>query len=518
MNMEPFDNDPISDEEIRKILQEPLSGSEPWAEPGERVWAGIEAALPVKRKRRFGGWWWLPLFGLLVLMSTVYMGSDQTDTHDMDQTAANQPFNQTKNQHNISSIEKEEAEKTTLNIPEHNDNSLIATLSQDTPSEKVIPSTKNSANANSKQRHNGNHTRTTLPKPSSELNRSESFLPHPSLTNQTDHFLLPSTLDLENQPLIKIEYPEAGHNDQIEVGSTLPTFAVPAFLPLRQVAPERKVVILQFPAKEEPRAFVPAPTPTAHRLLAYAHGTEAGRDVRTSGMKPNLDPETNRSRSNIRFGLGYEYQARSGLFFGTGVEYQEFSEVAVKEKEWLFTKIGAIPSGPNQFNQQFNVLFVGGLGTTSADLRVSIGQQQNTVDYQEGDPVHLKLTVEQNLRQMRIPIYAGYRFEKKYWFAEVRGGVGLNVQVSYDAQLTGLLETRNRIKLLAPPSLRKPANLESTYWDLQGGIYAGYKLSGNTEIGIGYEMWQSLQPVVDNPKFKTYLNGSGFNAGVRLAF
>ena len=105
-----------------------------------------------------------------------------------------------------------------------------------------------------------------------------------------------------------------------------------------------------------------------------------------------------------------------------------------------------------------------------------------------------------------------------FGLAEVRGGVGLNVQVSYDAQLTGLLETRNRIKLLSPPSLRKPGNLESTYWDLQGGIYAGYKLSGNTELGIGYEMWQSLQPVVDNPKFKTYLNGSGFNAGVRLAF
>ena len=62
MNMEPFDNDPISDEEIRRRLREPLSVSEPWADPGERVWAGIEAAVPVQGKLPFGGLCGLPLF------------------------------------------------------------------------------------------------------------------------------------------------------------------------------------------------------------------------------------------------------------------------------------------------------------------------------------------------------------------------------------------------------------------------------------------------------------------------
>ncbi len=259
-----------------------------------------------------------------------------------------------------------------------------------------------------------------------------------------------------------------------------------------------------------------------HQLLGEVErtvivGTIADHDRQTIGLVPRPDKMV-RGGLGRRIGAGYEWQHKSGFFIGSGVEYQDFHEQVDKEKKWVYTKSNATQVGTDTYQQNIPVVINTGFGTTSATLRVDIEENSVTTDYQEGDQVSFRLTVDHSLKWLRVPVYVGYHYEWRNWFAEVRGGMGLQVFLASNSTITEVLEARDKIKIRETESTKQLKHLQKTIWDAQGGLYAGYRFSDAWSASLGYEQWFSLQSVVDRPNVSTKTNGSGVQLALRRTF
>lgn len=500
--MENLDHIEQKDEEIRRILQEPLSGDDRWAQPGDHVWEGIDAALP-DRKRRGGFWWWfggamLLLMGIFLIrpwLADPLKGTNEKVSDPLEASA-------------LSAIPDEG--------PEQNQSS----------EEAIIP---------------GPASETSGPQLS--VSSSESDLPHrhptPVRNNsaqdiQAVHLAKPTSSDQEaiQEPTSAFELPidvrtvepvEPRADLSAPGGRSLDRTVPLLVLPWQELAITKDPlwsVLDQSVTAIDPLLVEVTTTPrvSIHRLMIYGQGLGADREIQRKTKNNLFDPEFGHDNSQIRFGAGYEWQHKSGFFIGTGLEYQDFKEEVVREKSWTYTKQNGTQVGSDKYQQNIPLVINSGFGTASTVLRVDINENNPTTDYQEGDIISFRMTMNHSLKWMRIPVTLGYHYAWRNWFAEVRGGLGMQLFLSSNAQITKLMDDRGKISLQESQATNPIKYVRSTILDTQAGLYAGYQWSDHWSVSCGYERWYSLQSVVDRPNVSTFTNGSGLQIALRRNF
>ncbi len=502
--MENLDDMNKRDNEIRQILQSPLGeGDHVWAEPGDQVWAGIEAALP-ERKKRGGFWWWFG-GGLTLLLLAFFLTPNGTDLVSQAVREANTPKNlSTEHLGNPNPILLSEEEgSVSVEIINPQDHTPVKP-------EGIMPLT--------------NQTETThTPSENAIHQDAENTLNAISFPDELN-LIVPEVLKNQRKP-VEINGQE---NSELRADQSLsiplaPTWVSPQiprkFEEVACLDQIRLPIIERLnPSLASGSDQVNILNKSQHRILIYGQGIYANRRIERKSPVNIFDPEFGHKNTQFRFGAGYEFQHHSGLFAGSGIEYQEFHELVDKEKKWIYTKKNATQVGSDLFQQNIPVVINSGFGTASTTLRVDIEENSLPTNYQEGDPVIFKMTVDHSLNYIRIPFYLGYQYEWRRWFAEIRGGTGLQIYIGSKSQVTQVTESKGKIKIRESASVNQLKHVRPTLWDLQGGIYAGYKLSDAWGISCGYEYWQSLQSVVDRPNMSTFTSGSGIQVALRRTF
>lgn len=502
--MENLDDMNRKDNEIRHILQGPLGdGDHSWAEPGDHVWAGIQAALPGKKKRG-GLWWWFggAFFILLLavfLIPEKYPLSSKTTSeaaphkfHSSDQHIGLNPGFPSK-ENGISSgdvMDQPVSEPGQSGV-----NNAPVNLEET----NLLMEQRGQINSIKKSGHSGKVSK------GSPMNLQQGIpVESESQENQSDV-----------EPALRADH-------------TLPAQVRPVYV-VHQIPGKLEEVVFQQPhdlifhhGTNPVVASTPLPGNSRangeHRLVVYGHGIYGDRRIERKSTVNIFDPEFGHKNTQFRFGAGYEYQHKSGVFAGTGIEYQEFHERVEKEKKWIYTKQNSTQVGSDLYQQNIPVVINSGFGTASATLRVDMEENSMSTNYKEGDPVIFKMTVDHSLNYMRIPLYLGYQYQWRRWFGEFRGGTGLQVYLGSNAQVTQVTESRGKIKIRESETVNQLKHVRPTIWDLQGGLYVGYKLSASWGVSCGYEYWQSLQSVVDRPNMSTYTSGSGMQIALRRSF
>ncbi|MCF8236953.1 MAG: porin family protein [Saprospiraceae bacterium] len=498
--MENLDHINQKDDEMRHILQGPLDGNDAWAQPGERVWEGIAASLPPKKKRG-GFWWW---FGgliavILLLVFSQQKGSSPDVVLDANSSRAVHESSSSTPQKSSQSSELLDRDKS-ISSPEE---PAQAGIDMDP---ELVPS----AHGSRLITHQHDDIKAELVLPAS-VPPSDKEVPS---TESEKEFISPFMENLmEEEP--RADYTAPKVHEDIYV---FPELA----LPLNGIHSESVVDIsaLNQPMLnyQPPVAIQKSPSTSVHRLLVYGQGFGADRQIKRKTNINLFDPEFGHQNWQYRLGAGYEWQHKSRFFVGSGLEYQDFHERVDKEKKWTFTKKNATQVGTDTYQQNIPVVINTGFGTTTTTLRVDIEESSVATDYQEGDNVSFRMTVDHSLKWLRVPVYAGYHYEWKNWFAEVRGGMGLQIFLASNSTITEILEARNKIKIRESESTKQLNHVRKTIWDAQGGLYAGYSFSDNWSASIGYEQWYSLQSVVDRPNVSTITTGSGIQLALRRTF
>lgn len=514
-----------NEDKMRRILTGPFDGSSGWATPSDSVWEGIEAAIPQKRKRRFL-LWWVPFLFMAGALTWLLWPSPPV----------NPPSLQEESSSRTPSLATRPADPATgLTLPKTESLSTIPAVSP-IPSSTPMP---------------------PVPAPSS-LSR-----PTPAMTR-------PAPATGSGQPAVSpvLTDPERASGPQGNTSS--PAAADPALPEMPAIAPysEEDDIIAEMPppdiraAKPEEAAkpedaSTPAPvtpdsesasvlppagpeaenpdaaSPTAplsgtpavipppalsgtHHLVAWGHGTGAGRNidgVAPAGPRP---AEVEREQDNLRLGLGYQFITRAGWFVRTGIDYQRFREQTTHERTWTFTRQQGQPV-PGGFRQQLPMTLQTGFGEMETDLRVSVVERMAPLDYQEGEKVQLRLQLDQTLHQIRWPVDLGYQRKFGKWTADASAGAALVFLAGYEASLTRVIENRNRIRLREMPALRRPEGLSTVSLDLHAGGRIGYQAAPDWNIGLGYEYWFMPIPVAERPGYSSYLNGHGFTLSVQAS-
>ena len=492
------------DNEIRRILQGPLGeGDHHWAEPGDHVWAGIEAALP-EQKKRGGFWWW---FGgaLSLILLALFLIPNGTDS---------------------SSIAASEATTPLIQIPDQNgeSNSTLQPSVDVSDSEELLPGNVKDQNSFEVVQDHANQKITSWKK------QGNASLEKANTNSNATSSLDELNVNDPKQSRIEISTPDTPSESESELraNNSLPVQLTPIRM-MNQIPSLMQEVVFQhvqelplhdwaksgFNSESKQSSVLKNPH---HRLLIYGHGTGADRRIERKSNVNIFDPEFGHKNTQFRFGAGYEYQHKSGIFAGSGIEYQDFHEQVGKEKKWNYTKQNSTQVGSDLFQQNIPVVINSGFGTASTTLRVDIKETGEITDYKEGDPVAFKMTVDHSLTFIRIPVYIGYHYNWNRWFGEIRGGTGLQVYVGSKAQVTQVTEARGKIKMHQTEVINQLKHVRPAIWDLQGGLYAGYMMSDTWSISCGYEYWQSLQSLVDRPNVSTFTSGSGIQLALRRSF
>lgn len=482
------DDNAWNDDALKRILEGPLEGDASWAEPGDRVWEGVSRSIGKRKKKRRALWWWFG--GLAVLLTVAWLtGPGGLRSNGTSQSASRS---------GTSATDRAEA--------------AFALGSSREVQGKMIVS---DGPASSDKQESSNDA-------SGRQVRSKT-LPSGERANQPGN---PARIDPE---MLEVPLPDPAFGRSIpatgpmEIDTALRAEANPS------------PVVPELPALHDP-ALPELAEPTAtslfgdvalskrnsgagiHRLSLYAHGTGAGMDWRRRRNLPGPpmfmeDPVSQRFES-LRLGLGWEWQYARGWFLAGGLEFQSIREETERSLPWRFTRKGGMPR-PGGFNQDLALSLSGGFGNSSADLRVSVRELQNTQDYQEGDSVQLSLMLHQQLRQVRVPLMAGYRVRYRRFFGECRLGIGLQFNTGFEAELTRLSDDRNRLGLLGPVPLKRSPQLADGSVDVQAGAALGFAMMGGLEWTVGWDGWRGIGPAVRLPSRQGFLQGSGVTASLR---
>lgn len=503
--MENLDDMNRKDNEIRHILQGPLGeGDHHWAEPGDHVWTGIESAL-LEKKKRSGFWWW---FGgaLSLILLVLFLIPNGTDSASLAMGEVGIHRIQTPDQQSESNtgLEASMGEKESGNLTDNQ-------AGKRTRSEGLYDDRSNQRNIDQKIQN-----QVITEESKVDLNRS-SF---PEGRNT----IVPVDADKETTILERVRSaePELRANNELPIRTTpfivtqpIPSKLQEVTIPDDQELPPLSLANPGMSAELNPSSVQHT---SHHRLLIYGHGIGADRRIERKSNVNIFDPEFGHTNTQFRIGAGYEFQHKSGIFAGTGIEYQDFHERVDKEKKWIYTKKNATQVGSDLFQQNIPVVINSGFGTASTTLRVDISENSLPTDYQEGDPVIFKMTVDHSLQYIRVPLYLGYHYEWRRWFGEIRGGSGLQIYLGSKSQVTRVAESRGKIMIRETESVNQLKHVRPAIWDLQGGVYAGYRWSTAWSVSCGYEYWQSLQSVVDRPNISTFTSGSGIQLALRRSF
>lgn len=501
--MENLDNMNRKDDEIRRILQGPLGeGDHSWAEPGEQVWTNIEANLSEK-KNRGGFWWWFG--GLLsVLLIALFLipklsgSSSEEDNSTRTPTVELQPQQMPANS-SSSSIQSDSENDLIRHQQADDQKGLSPTSSTSTGSGKTQ---QKSEKSEWKGIEHNQMNASSQPQPKIQLPASEQEAP------------AQQSRDSETGSEDRADQVTPEHGTPVRITDQLPSDIQMISQPS---PPELTSFTLLNPVPAINNKLSDGVKKSTHRLLIYGHGISGDRRIERKSNNI-FDPEFGHENSQFRFGAGYEWQHQSGLFAGTGVAYQEFQERVEKEKKWVYTIKNATQVGSDLYQQNIPVVINSGFGTASTTLRVDMEGSSLPTDYQEGDPVIFKMTVDHSLKYIRVPLYLGYQYEWRRWFGEVRAGSGLQIYMGSKAQVTQVAESKGKIRIRETETINQLKYVRPAIWDLQGGLYAGYRWSDAWSVSCGYEYWQSLQSVVDRPNVKTFTSGSGVQLALRRSF
>ncbi len=514
-----------NEDKMRRILTGPFDGSSGWATPSDSVWEGIEAAIPQKRKRRFLLWWVPFLFlagGLTWLLwpsPPVNPASLQEESYSRTPPPTSRPADPAAG----------------MSIPKTESPSTKPTVSP-TPSGTPTP---------------------PIPA-SSSLSRPSPVMTHPAPATRPGHPAVAPVLtdpDRASGPQGNTTSPVSADPAQPEMPAIAPYSEeddIIAEMPLQEILPAKPeeaprtedapttspVTPASEIASARPEAEPEAGNPDAaspnvplsgtpavipppflsgtHHLVAWGHGTGAGRKI--DGMAPAgpRPAEVEREQDNLRLGLGYQFITRTGWFVRTGIDYQRFREQTTHERTWTFTRQQGQPV-PGGFRQQLPMTLQTGFGEMETDLRVSVFERMAPLDYQEGEKVQLRLQLDQTLHQIRWPVDMGYQHRFGKWTADASAGAALVFLAGYEASLTRVIENRNRIRLRELPALRRPEGLSTVSLDLHAGGRIGFQAAPDWNIGLGYEYWFMPIPVAERPGYSSYLNGHGFTLSVQAS-
>ncbi len=497
--MENLDHINKKDDEMRHILQGPLEGDAAWAQPGEQVWEGIEASLPPQKRRGFF-WWWL---GGLTVLALILLISQQLYSD---------PENEKDKRASLSPGDPATTEQ------------IVSERPMDAPHANPQGTVQNNPGITSSQIQSGTLNSGLEKSVNSQVDKTQK-------REQEDPILAPSSgIRSHSEKEKEIIFPIQDNSAEEElradlsapdVNSKVQLFAALKlpFLEVQSSGLEDEIVLERW-------ASIPDTIlsrdkdlkQNSHRLLVYGQGPGADRQIKRKSKINLFDPEFGHQNWQYRIGAGYEWQHKSGFFAGSGLEYQDFHEQVVKEKSWTYTKKNATQIGTDVYQQNIPLVINSGFGTTTTTLRVDIEENSQPTDYQEGESVSFRLTVDHSLKWLRVPLYAGYHYDWGKWFAEIRAGAGMQVFLASKSGITEILDARGKIKIRESESSKQINHLRSTIWDAQGGVYAGYRFSGRWSASIGYEQWYSLQSVVDRPNVSTRTNGSGAQVALRRTF
>lgn len=485
--MENLDDGNMADRELRRILEAPVGDDEAWAQPDERVWEGLSRALDRRSRRRRSFLWWFGASGLALLLFLVWLVPRQVVEEGKAIRASGGHTGR------LLAPQLTEEEGRIYGKAKHQDGEMLLDAELHAPASlKTVD-------------------------PEGHMNRRA----------YADTVTTSGTADgrIEDAETRNPDIPKASSDTLATAPSAAPPAEVDAMRMAEAFEPlgsRGKVPLLAVNAQAPSLSAVLAVAPQrrgTQRILFYGHGTNAGMDWQRRrpglpGPSPFLEDPVSQRFEALRIGTGWEWQFTSGWFLGTGMEFQSVREETERALLWRFTRKGGMPS-PGGFNQQLALALPGGFGISSADLRVSVRELQNTQDYQEGDSVSLALTLRQQIRQVRLPVLAGYRIQHGRFFGEIRAGVGVSFHADFDAELSRLADERNRMGLQRPIRLMRSPQLNRTLLDVQAGAAAGLRMVHGLELAIGWDGWRTLVPSVEHQEVQGFLQGSGVSAGIR---
>ena len=487
--MEHRDDNSWNDDALRRMLEGPLEGDTSWAEPTDRVWEGVSRSIGKRERKRRALWWW---FGGLAALLTVGVYT-LVDRAGMDQGAI------------PPGISAKPA-----------DTNREPSAAEQRRSEGILQEISGQDTASPSKGKASSPSQSGLEPASGSLRRGDIAGGIGSRGAKGIDAAGTGMTPAVELPLVLAEATAADPVEQVVQNAAPPT---------EGIAPREGLGSLQSlegTVPELPQGMVlPALSEVVgtHRLTIYGHGT--GADMDWQRRRPNFpgppifpDDPISQRYEGLRLGLGWEWQHRSGWFLSSGLEYQAVREETERALPWRFTRMGGMP-GPGGFSQDLALSLSGGFGNNSADLRVSVRELQNTQDYQEGDSVRLSLTMRHQLRQVRVPVMAGYRLSHHRFFAEIKAGVGLQVNTGFDAELTKLTDERNRLRLQGPVRLKRSPQLSAAFVDVQVGAAVGLRLFQGLEWSVGWDGWRGIGPAVRLAHGQGFLTGTGITTGIR---